>query len=94
MSGVSGRGGRGGGSGPGPEPGAEVVLLRLFGGRLRIGPARADGWPGIEVDGPSAEVLASQPAGLGARVEVFGPEGTRARLAEPAAEPAAVCGTP
>ncbi|WP_406451521.1 WYL domain-containing protein [Streptomyces sp. NBC_00876] len=76
------------------EPGAEAVLQRLFGGRLRIGPVLADGWTGIEMDGPSAEVVASQLAGLGARVEVLDPPGTRARLAELAAELAALYGTP
>lgn len=75
-------------------PGAEAILQRLFGGRLRIGPGLTDGRLEIEVDGPSAEVLASQLAGLGAQIEVLGPPGARARLAELAAELAAVYGVP
>ncbi|WUW23310.1 WYL domain-containing protein [Streptomyces sp. NBC_01463] len=77
------------------EAGAEGVLQRLFGARLRIiGPAVADGWLGIEVDGPSAEVLAAQLAGLGSRVEILEPAAARARLAELASELAAVYGPP
>lgn len=76
------------------DPGAEAVLQRLFGGRLRIGAVGADGRLEIEVDGPTPEALASQLAGLGARVEVTGPPGTRARLAELAAELGSLYGDP
>ncbi|MFF3177808.1 helix-turn-helix transcriptional regulator [Streptomyces sp. NPDC057900] len=76
------------------DPGTETVLQRLFGGRLRIGAVGADGRLEIEVDGPTPEVLAAQLAGLGAGVEVLGPPGTRARLAELAAELASVYGVP
>ncbi|MBO0916258.1 helix-turn-helix transcriptional regulator [Streptomyces laculatispora] len=76
------------------DPAAEVILRRLFGGRLRIGAGAADGRLEIEVDGPSPEVLASQLAGLGAQIEVLGPPRTRARLAELAAELASVYGVP
>ncbi|MEV0783493.1 WYL domain-containing protein [Streptomyces sp. NPDC050423] len=76
------------------DPGAEAVLQRLFGGRLRIGAGAGDGRLEIEVDGPSPEVLASQLAGLGAQVEVLGPPRTRARLAELAAELASVYAFP
>lgn len=76
------------------DPGSEVILRRLFGGRLRIGARAADGRLEIEVDGPSPEVLASQLAGLGAQIEVLGPPRTRARLAELAAELVSVYGAP
>ncbi|MFJ1901376.1 helix-turn-helix transcriptional regulator [Streptomyces sp. NPDC088115] len=76
------------------DPGTETVLRRLFGGRLRIAAVGADGRLQIEVDGPTPEVLAAQLAGLGAGVEVLGPPGTRARLAELAAELASVYGAP
>lgn len=76
------------------DPGSEVILRRLFGGRLRIGAGAADGRLEIEVDGPSPEVLASQLAGLGAQIEVLGPPRTKARLAELAAELVSVYGAP
>ncbi|MER6999166.1 YafY family protein [Streptomyces sp. NPDC000410] len=75
------------------EPGAEPVLRRLFGGRLRMGgTALPDGWLELEIDGPSPEVVAAQLAGLGARVEVLEPAAARERLARLAAELAATYG--
>lgn len=76
------------------EDGAERVLEGLFGGRLRITGRPAEGGLEFEVDGPSPELLAAQLAGLGARVEVLHPPAARARLAELAAELAAVYGPP
>lgn len=55
---------------------------------------KAGEWLTIEVDGPSPEVLASQLAGLGGRIEVLDPPETRHRLAGIAAELASVYGPP
>ncbi|MFI1105507.1 helix-turn-helix transcriptional regulator [Streptomyces melanogenes] len=74
------------------EPTAGRVLGVLFGGRLRLGGERADGWLEMEIDGPSPEVMAAQLAGLGARVEVLEPPEARARLAELGAELAGLYG--
>lgn len=74
------------------EPGAGRVLGVLFGGRLRLGGERADGWLEMEIDGPSPEVVAAQLAGLGARVEILEPPQARERLAQLAAELAALYG--
>ncbi|MFF1478403.1 helix-turn-helix transcriptional regulator [Streptomyces sp. NPDC058301] len=74
------------------EPTAGRVLGGLFGGRLRLGAPRADGWLEMEIDGPSPEVVAAQLAGLGARVEILEPPEARERLAELAAELAALYG--
>lgn len=76
------------------EPSTEPLLRRLFGGRLRVGPALPDGWTRMDVDGPSAEVLALQLAGLGARVEVLDPPEARQGLARLAVELAGVYGAP
>ncbi|WP_181923482.1 helix-turn-helix transcriptional regulator [Streptomyces inhibens] len=76
------------------EPGAEAILQRLFGGRLRIGRPHPDEWMDIEVDGPSPEVLAAQLAGLGARIEVLDPPEAREWLARLAIELATIYGTP
>ena len=57
------------------------VLQRLFGGRLSVGGLLADGRREIEASGPSVEVVATQPAGLGARVEVVDPPQAREHLA-------------
>ncbi|MFD9487494.1 helix-turn-helix transcriptional regulator [Streptomyces sp. NPDC059991] len=74
------------------EPAAGRVLGVLFGGRLRLGGERADGWLEMEIDGPSPEVVAAQLAGLGARVEILEPPRARERLAQLAAELAALYG--
>ncbi|GGP32477.1 transcriptional regulator [Streptomyces melanogenes] len=74
------------------EPTAGRVLGMLFGGRLRLGGERADGWLEMEIDGPSPEVVAAQLAGLGARVEVLEPPEARERLARLGAELAALYG--
>ncbi|MFF9063752.1 helix-turn-helix transcriptional regulator [Streptomyces sp. NPDC014891] len=76
------------------EPGAMAILERLFEGRLRVGPVLADGWTEIRVDGPTPEVVATQLAGLGARVEVLDPPEARVRLARLAVELAGVYGAP
>ncbi|GAA0596925.1 helix-turn-helix transcriptional regulator [Streptomyces crystallinus] len=68
------------------EPTAERVLGVLFGGRLRLGGQRGDGWLDMEIDGPSPEVVAAQLAGLGARVEILEPVEAREHLARLAAE--------
>ncbi|MFC0844558.1 helix-turn-helix transcriptional regulator [Streptomyces noboritoensis] len=74
------------------EPTAGRVLGILFGGRLRLGGERADGWLEMEIDGPSPEVVAAQLAGLGARVEVLEPPEARERLARLGAELAGLYG--
>ncbi|WP_371656097.1 MULTISPECIES: helix-turn-helix transcriptional regulator [unclassified Streptomyces] len=74
------------------EPTAGRVLGVLFGGRLRLGGERADGWLEMEIDGPSPEVVAAQLAGLGASVEILEPPQARERLAQLAAELAALYG--
>ncbi|MEV0452121.1 hypothetical protein [Streptomyces sp. NPDC050600] len=48
----------------------------------------------MRVDGPTPEVIATQLAGLGARVEVLDPPEARERLARLAVELAAVYGPP
>ncbi|MGW7417398.1 helix-turn-helix transcriptional regulator [Streptomyces sp. NPDC054863] len=76
------------------EPGTVGRLELLFGGRVRIGPVLPDGWTEVRVDGPTAEVVAAQLAGLGARVEVLDPPEARERLAHLAVELAGVYGPP
>ncbi len=76
------------------EPGAMAILERLFDGRLHIGPVLPDGWTEIRVDGPTPEVVATQLAGLGARIEVLDPPEARERLARLAVELAGVYGPP
>ncbi|MFG3281722.1 helix-turn-helix transcriptional regulator [Streptomyces sp. NPDC048111] len=70
----------------------EPLLHGLFAGRLRIVRTLPDGRLDIEVDGPSAEIVAAQLAGLGRRVEVVAPPRARERLASLAAELAALYG--
>ncbi|MEU7295500.1 WYL domain-containing protein [Streptomyces exfoliatus] len=76
------------------EPGAMAILERLFDGRLHLGPMLPDGWTEIRVDGPTPEVVATQLAGLGARIEVLDPPEARERLARLAVELAGVYGPP
>ncbi|MFF2572311.1 helix-turn-helix transcriptional regulator [Streptomyces sp. NPDC058084] len=76
------------------EPGAMAILERLFDGRLHVGPVLPDGWTEIRVDGPTPEVVATQLAGLGARIEVLDPPEARERLARLAVELAGVYGPP
>ncbi|MFD7977331.1 helix-turn-helix transcriptional regulator [Streptomyces sp. NPDC059071] len=76
------------------EPGAMAILERLFDGRLHVGPVLSDGWTEIRVDGPTPEVVATQLAGLGARIEVLDPPEARERLARLAVELAGVYGPP
>jgi predicted DNA-binding transcriptional regulator YafY len=76
------------------EPGALPILERMMGARLRITGTCPDGRRTIEVDGPTPGVIASQLAGLGARVEVLEPPEARARLAELAGELAALYARP
>ncbi|MFF0437454.1 helix-turn-helix transcriptional regulator [Streptomyces sp. NPDC004327] len=76
------------------EPGAMAILERLFDGRLHVGPLLPDGWREIRVDGPTPEVVATQLAGLGARIEVLDPPEARERLARLAVELAGVYGPP
>ncbi|MFI0977165.1 helix-turn-helix transcriptional regulator [Streptomyces sp. NPDC021093] len=76
------------------EPGAVGRLELLFGGRVRFGSVRPDGWTEVRVAGPTAEVVAAQLAVLGARVEVLDPPEARERLARLAVELAGVYGPP
>ncbi|MYS09243.1 WYL domain-containing protein [Streptomyces sp. SID6041] len=76
------------------EPGSMAILERLFEGRLHVGAVLPDGWTEIRVDGPTPEVVATQLAGLGARVEVLDPPEARDRLARLAVELAGVYGAP
>jgi predicted DNA-binding transcriptional regulator YafY len=68
------------------EPGTRETLVRVLGGRLRIGRTLPDGWLEIEVDGPTTKLVASQLAALGARIEVLDPPEAREQLARLAAE--------
>lgn len=68
------------------EPGTRETLVRVLGGRLRIGRTLPDGWLEIEVDGPTTKLVAVQLAALGARVEVLEPPEAREQLALLAAE--------
>jgi predicted DNA-binding transcriptional regulator YafY len=63
------------------EPGVVQILRWQFGARLRIGPARADGWVEFEVGGWSPGQLAGMTAGLGDRLEVLEPAEVRTELA-------------
>ncbi|MFF2845250.1 WYL domain-containing protein [Streptomyces sp. NPDC058001] len=63
------------------EPGAGPLLDRMFGARLRVTGRDPDGWLAIHLDGPSPEILASQLAGLGTRIEILTPPETRTHLA-------------
>jgi predicted DNA-binding transcriptional regulator YafY len=64
-----------------------IPLLRwVLDTRLRVGPARPDGLVDVEIAGPSADALAGQLAGFGARLEVFEPVEVREQLARIAAE--------
>ncbi|MFK4223849.1 helix-turn-helix transcriptional regulator [Streptomyces sp. NPDC019890] len=74
------------------ERSAEPLLQGLFGGRLRIGRPLAADWLEVEIDGPSPQIVAAQLAGLGGRVEILSPPEARARLAQLAAELAALYG--
>ncbi|CCA53924.1 Transcriptional regulator, DeoR family [Streptomyces venezuelae ATCC 10712] len=76
------------------RPDAMAILERLFDGRLRVGAVLPDGWTEIRVDGPTPEVVATQLAGLGARIEVLDPPEARERLALLAVELAGVYGPP
>ncbi|MBT2444517.1 WYL domain-containing protein [Streptomyces sp. ISL-36] len=57
------------------------VLRELLGERLRTGSELPDGRMRFEADGPSLDLLTTQLAGFGARVEVLGPPEARARMA-------------
>jgi predicted DNA-binding transcriptional regulator YafY len=58
----------------------------IFGARLRIGGAAADGRVEVEIRTHSEQTIANELAGFGAAVEVVDPPGVRARLAVVAAE--------
>jgi predicted DNA-binding transcriptional regulator YafY len=58
------------------------VLRWVFGTRIRIGPAAADGRIAVELRGQSIEALAGEVAGFGAQLEVLDPADVRAQLAE------------
>jgi predicted DNA-binding transcriptional regulator YafY len=65
----------------------DVGLLRMmFGTRVRIGPAGADGRVEIEVRGAHVHALAGEVAGLGRRVDIVEPAEVRAELARIGAE--------
>ena len=65
---------------------AVPILRMLVGTRLRVGGTPDGERVGVEVDGPSPEVVAAQIAGLGARLEVLEPPEAREQLARLAAE--------
>ncbi|MDJ0466273.1 WYL domain-containing protein [Streptomyces sp. H27-C3] len=62
-----------------------LALQSQQGIRVRVG-REVGGWVGIEVDGPSLDVLVARLAGLGSRVEVVGPPEACERLARLAGE--------
>ncbi|MFF3979624.1 helix-turn-helix transcriptional regulator [Streptomyces sp. NPDC001828] len=68
------------------EADTEPLLRGLLASRLRITRTLPDGRLAIEVDGPTAEIVAAQLAGLGRRVEVLAPPEARRRLATLAGE--------
>ncbi|MEU8893853.1 WYL domain-containing protein [Streptomyces sp. NPDC048442] len=76
------------------QPGAMAILELLFSGRLHVGRVLHDGWTEIRVEGPTPEVVATQLAGLGKRIEVLDPPEARERLARLAVELAGVYGPP
>ena len=72
-----------------------VGLLRMmFGTRVRIGPAGADGRVEIEVRGAHVPALAGELAGLGGRVDIVEPPEVRDELARIGAELTARYGGP
>lgn len=77
------------------ETDALPVLQGLFATRLRVTATGAPGqWTLLEIDGPTPEVVASQLAGMGARVEVLEPPQAREHLARIARDLAGVYGSP
>lgn len=68
------------------------VLRMVVGNRLSIGPPGPDGRVSVEVRGHSARSVAGELAGLGAMVELSGPEEVRAAMAAVAAELQALYG--
>jgi predicted DNA-binding transcriptional regulator YafY len=62
----------------------------MFGNRIRIGPAGADGRVEMEVRGHRVESLAGEIAGLGAAIEVLDPPELRRHLARVGAELSAI----
>jgi predicted DNA-binding transcriptional regulator YafY len=68
-----------------------VELCRwMFGTRVRIGPAAADGWIEVELRGHHTRSIAAEIAGLGALLEVIEPAEVRDELARIARELSAV----
>lgn len=57
------------------------LVRALFEQRALVGRPAADGWAVVDVRGPSVEVVATQLAGLGGRVEIVAPPAARARFA-------------
>ena len=68
------------------RPDAIWVCRTVFGNRVRIGPAAADGRVEVELRGHTPRSLAGEVAGLGAMVEVLGPPEVRRHLADVATE--------
>jgi predicted DNA-binding transcriptional regulator YafY len=74
------------------RPETVQVCRWIFGNRLRIGPAGADGRVEVELRGHRLESLAAEIAGLGAGLEVLEPAELRRRLARIGTELAATYG--
>ena len=74
------------------SPGVVPLCRWVFGNRVRIGPAGADGRVEIELRGRHAESLAGEIAGLGGAIEVVDPPELRDRLARVGAELTATYG--
>lgn len=64
------------------DPEMVPVLRWVLGTRLRIGPARADGWVEVEVRGHHTQSLAGEIAGFGAALDLRGPPEVLERLAQ------------
>ena len=75
-------------------PGAVQLLRWMFGTRVRIGPADADGRVEVELRGYNVRAIAGEIAGLGADVEIVEPDDVRAQLEQIANELLAYYGRP
>jgi predicted DNA-binding transcriptional regulator YafY len=64
------------------DPGTLDILRYVFGTRLVVGPAGADGRVEAEIRGHSEEMVSRQLAGLADRIDVVGPESVRRHLVE------------
>ena len=76
------------------HPDGVPICRAVLGTRLRIGPARGDGWVECELRGHSVAALAGEVAGLAWRLEVLDPPELRAALGEVGAQLVRCYGAP